>query len=220
MESPDVTPSTITLWLLEDDSRYRQSLEFVLNNTTGMRCTRTFGDGEALLRAVSPAANEHPDVLLLDINLPGQTSLALLPQIKTALPDTALVMLTIRDDSASIFEALRRGASGYLLKNVRIDQLTQAIRQAHTGAMLIPAPVAQKVQQFFADHTPKETYGLTPRETEVLQHMAEGRSQKMIADALCISVATVNTHVKNLYAKLHVNSGIEAVAKALRERLI
>jgi DNA-binding NarL/FixJ family response regulator len=129
-------------------------------------------------------------------------------------------MLTIRDDAETIYAALRAGASGYLIKNDQVDQIVAAIREAAQGGTLMPAPVARKVLGFFQQQESKPDYGLTEREMEVLQEMTEGYVQKEIADRLFISPSTVNTHIQHIYEKLHVHSGIEAVAKALRERLV
>jgi two-component system NarL family response regulator len=169
--------------------------------------------------AADPSPESVPDVLLLDVHLPGRTGIEALPRMRAASPQTAIVMLTIMEDDAFIFKAFQAGASGYLVKDAAIDDVLEAVRQAAAGGTLMPAPVAERVLAHFRA-APSGDYNLTPREREVLQLMTEGLSQRQIAERLFVSPHTVNTHVQHLYAKLQVNSGIEAVVKAVRERLV
>ena len=213
--------SPITVWIVEDDEQYRQPLAFLLNHSADMRCAKTFVDCEAALKqAKNLKEQDVPDIILLDINLPGLSGIEGIGQLKALLPQVGIVMLTIIDDADTIFEALRAGASGYLLKNASVDQITTAIREARQGGTLMPAPVASKVFSFFTQPPPQTDYGLTSREKEVLQEMSQGYTKSEIAERLYVSRHTVNAHIRNIYEKLHVHSGIEAVAKAIRERLI
>lgn len=215
--------ASLTLWLVEDDRRYRDTLVSVLDAAPGMACARTFGDVEALVEAAGAAADdpeaETPDVVLLDVHLPGQTGIAALPDLRATLPEAALVILTVSENPSLIFEAFRAGASGYLVKDAPVDDLLEAVRQAAAGGTLMPAAVASHVLQHFRQEPPS-SYNLTPREQEVLELMTEGLSQREIAERLFVSPHTVNTHVQHLYAKLQVHSGIEAVVKAVREKLV
>ncbi len=214
-------PEPIRVWLVEDDADYRRTLSFVLDNSSRIACEREFADGEGILSLLSPRPPASPDVILLDIHLPGIGGIECIASIKRALPDTRIVMLTNLDDDDLIFEAFRAGASGYLLKNVPLDKITAAIEEASSGGMLMPAPVAEKVLRFFAGHTAaKRDYGLTPREQEVLEKMVEGLTQQQIGDVLYISRSTVNGHIQNIYEKLHVHSSSSAVAKAIRDGLV
>lgn len=211
----------IRIWLVEDDNHYRQTLCFLLDNAAGMHCTGAFPDGESALSAAEAGAGESPDVVLLDIHLPGLSGLECLARLKAALPEAQVVMLTNDDDEQSIFDAFCTGASGYLLKNVSIDRLLTGLREAARGGMLMPAPVARKVLDFFGGRIPQQSdYGITQREQDILREMVEGRSQKEIARQLFISPSTVNGHIQHIYRKLHVNSSTAAVAKAVRERLV
>lgn len=218
--------SNITVWIVEDDGEFRKTLTFLLDNTSGMACGHVFGSCEEALDLLDEFSGrarpwDLPDVLLLDINLPGLSGLEGIGRLKTLLPGTGIVMLTIRDDADTIYEAFRAGASGYLLKNAGVDQIISAVREAHQGGTLMPAPVARKVLAFFQQQgAAVPDYGLTDREKDVLREMTEGRAQKEIADRLYVSPSTVNSHIQHIYEKLHVHSGIEAVAKALRERLV
>ena len=212
----------ITVWVVEDDLAYRQTLLAVLDHVPDLACGGAFGSAEAVLEAAARSGEPEasaPDVLLLDINLPGRSGLDVLSELKRRLPTIHIIMLTIRDEAETIYAALRAGASGYLLKNAGVDPIVAAIRQAHAGGMLMPAPVARQVLAFFQKE-PADDYGLTEREREVLREMTGGYTQKEIAARLFVSPHTINTHVQHIYEKLHVRSGIEAVAKALRERLV
>lgn len=216
----NVSVTDLIVWIVEDDRHYRETMEFVVSGASGMACARSFVDGETAVEALRECpAGAVPDVLLLDIHLPGQTGIEVLPAICEAAPETAVIMLTIAEEEALIFEALQAGASGYLVKDAGVDTILEGVRQAAEGGTLMPSPVAERVLGFFrAD--PAEDYALTEREREVLQLMTEGLSQKQIAEQLFLSPHTVNTHVQHIYAKLQVNSGLEAVAKAVRERLV
>lgn len=210
----------LVVWIVEDDRHYRETMEFVLSGASGISCPRTFVDGETAVEALCRGrARAMPNVLLLDIHLPGETGIALLPAIREAAPEAAVVMLTIAEEEALIFKALQAGASGYLIKDAGVDTILEGVRQAAKGGTLMPSPVAERVLDVFRTD-PADDYGLTNREHEVLQLMTEGLSQKQIAERLFLSPHTVNTHVQHIYAKLQVNSGLEAVAKAVRERLV
>lgn len=223
--APHTNRPTITVWVIEDDLQYRQTLAYLLDHTSDLRCGQTFEACEEaldLLDAYEGRAKPEwwPDVVLLDVNLPGLSGIEGLGRLKAHLPKTQILMLTIRDDADTIYEALRAGASGYLVKNAGVDQIIAAVREASQGGTLMTAPVARKVLSFFQQQTAMPPdYGLTEREKDVLREMTEGRTQKEIADKLFISPHTVNTHIQHIYKKLHVHSGVEAVAKAIRERL-
>lgn len=223
-------PPDARVWLVEDEPAFRETFAYLVEHAAGMRCARTFGRAEDALAALADGATDGaddgdgPDLLLLDVNLPGRSGIELAAEAKALRPEARIVMLTIRDDAETIFAALRAGASGYLLKNSPIDGIIAGLQEALDGGMLMPAPVARKVLGFFADAPvaggSAEDYGLTEREGEVLSLMVEGLIQKEIADQLCVSPSTVNGHVQRIYGKLHVRSGRAAVAKALRERLV
>ena len=223
MKTPaaDSATSLISLWLVEDDSRYRETLTYLLDHTSDLRCDRVFYAFEEVQALVEgDVAWQAPDVVLMDIGLPGINGIEGLARLKPSLPEVPIVMLTISDDAEMIYQALRAGASGYLLKDTPLDQTMAAIREAYHGGTLMPAPVAHKVLGFFSKDLSQTDYGLTDREIEVLRLMTEGYSQKQIADVLCLSRHTVDNHIRHIYRKLHVHSGIEAVSKAIRERLI
>ena len=213
--------NNIHAWIVEDEEEMRTTMRYVLDNTRGINCKETFIDCEGSLKAITHfPPDQYPDVILLDINLPGINGIECIGKIKALLPDSKIVMLTIVDKPKVIFNALRAGASGYLLKNAKVDDIIAAVRAAAVGGTLLPPKVATEVLGFFTEFTLDIDYGLTKRENEVLHEMVKGNSQKMIAENLYISPYTVNSHIQKIYEKLHVHSNVEAVSKALRERLI
>ena len=220
---PDPDLSSAVVWLVEDDADYRGAVAELVGGH--VRSVETFGSVEAVLSRVDSLGRATPEggwpeVVLLDVNLPGVTGIEGLGELKARLPGSVVVMLTIRDDAETIYAALGAGASGYLLKSASPDELLGAIREARAGGMLMQRQVARLVLAAFEDRRPAPDYGLTRRETEVLAEMVEGHTQPEIADRLFVSLSTVNSHVQNIYAKLHVHNGSAAVAKAVRERLV
>ncbi len=212
----------MNLWIVEDDTLYTEAMSAILESEKDIQVSATFEDAESLLSALNSYRSEFlPHVMLLDINLPGKSGLEVLHEIKTSIPETSVIMLTILEHTDFIFEAFKNGASGYLTKDAAPDLILEAIRQAQKGGSLMPPNVADKVLEHFRNQKKKKgSYGLTQRERDVLEFMSKGKSQKEIANRLYISPHTVNSHTQNIYMKLHVNSGIEAIAKALREKLI
>ncbi len=210
-----------SVWIVEDDAEYRRTLAEVVGLDPSFRVDRSFADAEGALEAVSHVgALDRPSLVLMDVNLPGASGIEATSSLKSAHPDSTVVMLTGRDEPSAIFAALRAGASGYLIKGEPIDRVVAALREAASGGVLLPAAVAERVLGFFASQPSAETYGLSPRERDVLDAMVDGLAQQAIADRLFISASTVNKHVQRVYQKLHVHSASAAVAKAVRERLV
>ena len=217
---------SLNVWIIDDDASLGENLAFLLRHAAEMECPYRFESVSSLTEFINQYEGRAkpwkvPDVLLLDVNFPetGEDGVDSLPLIKSCLPRTSIVMFTIRDDADKIFEAFRSGASGYLIKGATVEQITTAVREAAHGGVLMPAPVAKKVLgSFQVKHT--QDYGLTAREKEVLQEMVNGYSHKEIATRLFITLHTVDSHLRKIYAKLHARSGIEAVAIALSEGLI
>jgi len=164
-----------------------------------------------------------PDVVLMDIEMPGVNGIEGVRKIKRAHPEIAVLMQTVFEDGENLFESIKAGASGYLLKKASPDAIVEAIRVVREGGAPITPVMASKMLQFFqhqSNATEQNLYALTEREKSVLSLLVDGLSYKMIADRESISYHTVNTHVRNIYEKLHVHSLGEAVSKALKERLI
>ena len=208
----------ISVWLIEDNHTFRNTVARVLNTHEGLECSQYFSNAEDALDALTGGA--VPDVILLDVELPGQSGITAVSAIKSVLPSTRVVMLTAFDDHDKIFRALCAGASGYLLKTSPVERIVEGIQEAVRGGAPFTPQVAQKVLRMFSKlEQPKSDYGLTDREQRILELMANGLIKKEIADQLDLSYHTVDTHLRNIYTKLHVHSRTGAVAKAIKERL-
>lgn len=203
----------IRVAVVEDDSQLRQTLEAFLNRTPGMCFVAGYGSAE---EALEHARKDNPDVVLMDIRLPGMSGVACVSHLREILPSAKAVMLTAYEDDDDVFQSLAAGAFGYLVKRVDSDRLREAIREAHHGGSPISGSVARKLVEFF-QHPAAETSAagtletLSQRESEILRLLAEGHAYKQIADKLDISVNTICTHIKRIYEKLHVHSRTEAV---------
>jgi DNA-binding NarL/FixJ family response regulator len=209
----------ISLWLVEDNDTFRSSLARALEKTGGFRCTGSYSSCENAL--ASTKNTTPPQVILLDVGLPGMDGIAGLRLFREALPATALIILTVFEDDDKIFRAICAGASGYLLKTAPVRDIAAAIRDTLDGGSPMNSRIARRVLTMFSKLAPEQKdYGLTAREKEILQHMVAGCIKKEIADRMSLSVHTVNTHMRHIYEKLHVTTGTGAVAKALQERLL
>jgi DNA-binding NarL/FixJ family response regulator len=203
---------SISVSIVEDDRKTREGLVALLRRATGVRLLGIHPSGEAALASV-PA--EKPEVVLMDINLPGMSGIDCIARLKTQMPGLRVLMLTTYEDSHLIFNSLRAGASGYILKNKSSAELLDAIQQVHEGGAPMSMRIARKVVAFF-NQLPgpaSESERLSEREDQVLAALAKGSLYKEIGAQLKISENTVRTYVKRIYEKLHVNSRTEAVAK-------
>jgi len=211
-----------SVWLVEDNAVFSRSVERVVNSFERMECTGRFNSVEAAFAKLEDAP--PPDVILLDVHLPGMDGFAALGIFRERAPDAKVIILTVFDDADKIFRAVCAGASGYVLKSSRIDQIGEAIRQVREGGAPMTPGVAKKVLDAFAQQEQGRQrsidYHLTDREREILRLLADGLLKKEIADLLDISVHTVSTHLRAVYVKLHVSTNTGAVAKALREGII
>lgn len=204
---------SIAVAIVEDDVPAREILAGWIRNTEGFRCVGEFDDAET---ALAKLPLEKPSVVLFDINLPGMSGIECVRKLKPKLPDTQFVMVTVYEDANHIFNALSAGASGYLLKQTRRNELIDALKDVHAGGSPMSSQIARKVvQNFYRNETQLdgETVELSGREREVLELLARGYLYKEIAEQLKISVQTVNTYIRRVYEKLHVRSRAQAVAK-------
>jgi len=204
----------VNVSLVEDNAGVRESFALALNGAPNLRCLGAYSSGEEALRSI-PAA--PPDVVLMDVHLPGMSGITCVARLRAILPRLQILMLTRFEESDTIFQALRAGASGYLVKNIPPAELVQAIEQVHAGGAPMSMQIARKVISHF-QATSKPADGmesLTQREQEVLRLLAKGRLQKNIAETLGISVNTLRTHLRSIYEKLHVHSRAEATLKLI-----
>lgn len=204
----------IRVSIVEDDDRLRESLILLLEKSNGFRCVSAYDDAESALKDI---AEKRPDIVLMDINLPGISGIECVRKLKPMLPETNILMLTVYEDNTKIFHALEAGASGYLLKMTGSEELLNAMRDVYNGGAPMSSQIARKVVQSF--HSKPDTANdirLTDREEEVLRALASGSTYKEIASDLEISYETVHNHVKKIYTKLHVRSRTEAVVKFLK----
>ena len=202
----------ITVAIIEDDPSARKIFSSWIERAEGFRCVSQHSDAESALAALP---DSKPDVVLTDINLPGLNGVECVQRLKPVLPKTQFVMLTVYEDADHIFQALAVGASGYLLKQTPRAELLAALQDVHQGGSPMTSKIARKVVQAFHSNRTAgtETAELSPREQELLNLLAQGYLYKEIADAMKISVGTVNTYIRRIYEKLHVRSRAQAVAK-------
>lgn len=204
--------------VFEDNARFRESLEFIIVSTPGMELCGSFEDTHRLKQRIEAL---QPDVVLMDINIPGKNGIDAVKEIKENFPAVNICMQTVFEEEDKVFASLCAGASGYILKNTPPDKVLQAIREVQAGGAFFTPSIAKKVLHNFQQQPEKAEYiRITDKEKEVLKLLVDGLSYKMIADRAGLSFHTIHTHIKNIYEKLHVNSKGEAVAKALKQKLI
>lgn len=209
----------ISVWLIEDNATFRRVIARTIAKHPGFSCDGDFGRAEDALAALKTQAK--PAIILLDVGLPGMSGIEAIPQLRALAPDTAMLVLTVFEDEEKIVAAICAGASGYLLKTAPAEELIRAMRDVLAGCSPMNGRIARRVLEMFSKLAPrKNDYHLTDREKAVLQHMVEGLIKKEIADRLDLSVHTVDTHLRNIYAKLQVNTRTGAVSKALKEGLV
>lgn len=240
------SPKPCAFWLIEDHLTFRNAVGASLERA-GFVCTGSFSSCEEALAALPEAQAATaaaaaaaaaatstgaagrslfakpgvPDVMLLDVGLPGMDGIEGLTRFREAAPQAALLILTVFEDDEKIFRAICAGASGYLLKTAPAEEIASAIHDVLAGGSPMNSRIARRVLTMFSQLAPvKKDYGLTPREKRILQLMVDGNIKKEIAAALDVSVHTVNTHMRHIYEKLQVHTGTKAVAKALQERLL
>ena len=204
--------------LFDDNARFSDSVNMLLSTTTDMRLVYAARDTSQLVQLIQ---QEQPDVVLMDIDMPGKGGIEGVGQLRARFPDLPVLMLTGFEDADKVFASLCAGANGYILKSAGIDLLVQHIRDVHQGGAPMTPLIAKKVLDRFLMLQPvskEEDFNLSDREKEVLQYLVKGHSYKMIAAEMEISYETVHTHIRKIYKKLHVNSVSEAVSKTLTLR--
>ena len=213
--------------IVEDNEKIRSLIQKFLDKQENMYCNRVFDSVEQFLQDLK--TKQHPNIVLMDIDLPGMNGIEGMKLIKSQYPDVEIIMLTIYHDSHKIFDSLCAGASGYLLKHTSLPEIKESIEVVLNGGSVMSPQIARKVMGYFSTsgnqiHVKKESdlnnqpteNDLTIREREIVVGLVDGLSYKMIADRMDISLDTVRAHIRNIYRKLHVNSKAEVIAKSLR----
>jgi len=206
---------SIRVALVEDDKWMRENLEREIGKAEGFECVGSYATAEAAINAL-PA--RPPDVAVLDINLPGIDGIECLRQLRVLCPDISFLMLTVYEESEKIFQSLRAGANGYLLKRSSTAEVLEALRQVKEGGAPMSSAIARRVVKYFSQggEGASDLTQLSPRERDVLELLARGAAYKEIADKLSLGIETIRMNVKHIYGKLHVHSRGEAVSKYLR----
>jgi DNA-binding NarL/FixJ family response regulator len=204
----------IKVAIVEDDEGIRTSLATMVRRASSLRWAGDYSDAETALKEIP---RRPPDVVLMDINLPGINGVECVRQLKSSLPAVQFLMLTVYEDSDSLFNSLKAGASGYLLKRTASSRLLEAIQDVHEGGSPMTPQLARRVVQYFSKAADGDSplSRLTPGEKDFLDHLAKGYAYKEIADRMKISIDTVRSYVRTVYEKLHVHSRTEAVVKYL-----
>ena len=206
----------IKVSIVEDNDQIREGLSVLINGSTGFQCVATYPTAENALKYL-PA--QKPDVVLMDIQLPGMSGIECVRDLKKLLPDLQIMMLTVYEDDDNVFKSILAGASGYVLKKTPPSELLEAISDLHNGGSPMSDRIARKVVQAFQQmgKSSRETENLTQRESEILSYVAKGFQDKEIAEKFFLSSETVRTHLRNIYKKLHVRSRTEATLKYLHK---
>ena len=214
-----LSASPVRVGLIEDQREFREGLAFLIDGTDGYRCRQRFGSMEEAIRALE---GERPDVVLVDIGLPGMSGIDGIQLIKARFPDLPVLMLTVYNDDERIFAAMCAGACGYLLKKTPKARILECINEVLDGGAPMSPEVARRVIELFRRFRPARdaNHGLTRQEMRLLALLGEGHHYKTAAAELGITINTVSSHMRHIYEKLQVHSKSEAVAKALRQGLI
>lgn len=209
------------IWIIDDHAVIRRTLVALMREAAGIRSVLSFSSAEDAHEALHAAGVQKPALVLLDIGLKGMSGLEAIPILKGFLPEACIVVLTVFEDDEKLFKAICAGASGYLLKTQSSDEILRAVGEALDGGAPVSPRLARRMMEMFAALVPpRQDYGLSLREREVLQLIVDGLLKKEIAGRTGLSIHTVDAYLRRIYEKLHVQSRSGAVTKALRERLL
>ncbi len=210
---------SLTLWLIEDNASFRRTVQRVVRKLPNIEAVRGFSTFEEALAALTKAT--RPDIVLLDVGLPGMTGIEGIAPLKAAAPDVQILILTAFEDDDKIFRAVCAGASGYLLKNSTTADIATAVAEVQRGGSPMTPRIARRVLEMFAKaNPPKRDFGLSPREQAILQLLVRGKTVKEAGADLAISFHTADEYIRSVYAKLQVHTRSGAVAKAINERIV
>jgi DNA-binding NarL/FixJ family response regulator len=210
----------IKVAIFEDNNNMREGLYQLINGSQGFTCTGAFPNCDDLVKRIKTAS---PDVIVMDIEMPGISGIEGVKLVKENFPEIKILMETIFEDDAKIFDSICAGAEGYILKNTAPVEILSAIREIYEGGSPMTPTIANRVLKMVKSQRvsdSKNLFNLTDREKEILSCLVEGMSYKLIADECTISIDTVNVHIKNIYKKLQVHSKSEAVAKAIKGKIV
>jgi DNA-binding NarL/FixJ family response regulator len=209
-----MTEPTVDIAIVEDNEVVREGFTLLIDSMEGYKVVAGYGSCEEALKDIE---NRKPEIVLMDIELPGMNGLEGTQKIKQLLPSTNVIVITVHEESRTVFDALCAGAIGYITKNSNYDKLKEAIQEVHNGGAPMSGHIARMVVDSFQKNPESP---LSPRETEVLELLARGKSYSVIADQLFVHKETIKSHIKNIYTKLQVNSKAEAIEKALKNKFI
>ncbi|GMR25364.1 MAG: response regulator transcription factor [Ignavibacteria bacterium] len=208
----------IKVAIVEDDSSIGMGLMSYINSTEGLECTVLYPSGCEVIKKIK---SNIPDIVLMDISMPEISGIECTEVLKSLYPNLTIIMLTVFDDDKKVFDSLKAGASGYILKRTPLEKIVELIKEAYMGGAPMSPSIARKVLNYFNKNNKIKTeYNLSKREKEILGELVKGYTYKKISENLFISLDTVRSHIKNIYVKLHVNSKSQAVIKALRDNLL
>jgi DNA-binding NarL/FixJ family response regulator len=209
----------VEIWIVEDNAFFKECLIELIQSEKDLVCNHAFDSCEKALQQME--SGKHPSIILLDIGLPGMSGLEGIQKFKQCAPAAQIIIITVHEDNESIFQAICAGAAGYLLKSSSGEKIIEAIHDVQNGGSPINVQIARKVLTTFATlNSPPPNYDLTNREREILVHLVNGSTKKEIGNILSLSHHTIDTHIRRIYDKLHVNKRSSAVAKALKQRII
>lgn len=205
--------------IFEDNDHLRDLLYFLLNTSDDFVCVNAYRDTRNILEHVE---KDQPALIVMDIEMPGMNGIDATRLVKESFPEVQILILTVFDDNDKIFQCLCSGGSGYLLKDASPEEILQALLDVNKGGSPLSPSIARRVVRFFQNNAgiSIQTFSLTPKEKETLHHLVEGKSYKMMGEAMNVSLETIKSHVKSIYRKLHVNSNAEAVVKAIRNGIV
>jgi len=209
----------INIWVIEDDPVFQRGLQELIAGSSGMRCKHAYVRCEDAIQALKDEG--PPQIMLVDIGLPGMSGIEGIRLMKMTSPATEFIVLTVHEERQNVFDAICAGATGYLVKDLPPEEIVGKIRESAQGGVPMDPFIARRVLELLSGTGgPRDAYGLTDREQEVLRLLVQGMTRLAIAEKLFVSPSTVNTHSQNIYEKLHVHTRGGAVAKALKERLV
>lgn len=217
MKEKNYSDTKLQIWVIEDDPHFSKQLCELINFSQKFSCSNNFSSCEPAIEILKE--NDPPDIILMDLGLPGMSGINGIQKIKQIVPEVTIVVLTVFEDTDSILQSISNGASGYLLKGSSLDDIINSLELILSGGAPINPQIAKKILDLFAETHSQTDYVLTPREKEVLTYLVDGLLKKQIADKMSITFHTVDKHLRSIYTKLQVSSRSQAVSKAIKEKL-